>query len=123
LREAGSNGEGTGVAITVQQFLYAELVAAAALALWTVGAFPRLGPRTARSTVAVAVCAFTLLRLLPLGVRLAVPHGFYVTLFGLVLPALYLVFLFAAWTLRHFANLLGGRSGGGPGHRVPVTGA
>lgn len=109
------------MAITVQQFLCAEFTGAAALALWTVATFPRLGPRTLRSTLAVAICAFALLQLMPLGVHLVLPHGPYVTLIGFVLPGLYLVFLFAAWTLRHFVNLLGGRSGGGPGHRVPLT--
>jgi hypothetical protein len=109
------------MAITLRTFLCAEFTAAAALALWTVAVFPRLGPKTLRSTVAVAVSAFGLLELLPLGVDLTLPHGPYVTLFGLVLPGLFVVFLFIAWTLRHFARELGGRSGGGPGHRVPVS--
>ena len=109
------------MAISVQAFLCAEFTAAAALALWTVAVFPRLGPKTLRSTIAVAVCAFALLRILPFGVSLTLPHGVYVTLFGCVLPGLFLVFLFVAWTFRHFARLLGGSSGGGPGHRVPAT--
>lgn len=111
------------MAITVRAFLSAEFIGAAALALWTVAVFPRLGPKTLRSTVAAAAGAFGLLQLLPLGVDLTLPLGRYVTLLGLVLPGLYLVFLFVAWTLRHFARELGGRSGGGPGQRVPVTNA
>lgn len=111
------------MAITVQAYLCAELTGAAALALWTVAVFPRLGPTTLRSTVAVAACALGLLKLLPFGVGLALPQGRYVTLLGLVLPGLFLVFLFMAWTLRHFAREIGGRSGGGPGHRTPVTDA
>lgn len=108
------------MAISVQAFLSAELIGAALLALWTVAVFPRLGPKTVRPTLAVAVCAFGLLKLLPFGVSVSLPEGRYVTLLGVVLPGLYLVFLFVAWTLRLFAGLLGGRSGGGPGHHVPA---
>lgn len=108
------------MAITVRTFLGAEFVGAAALAVWTIAVFPRFGPKRARSVLAAAVCAFVVLQLLPAGVDLARPYGVYFTLFGCVLPGLYLVFLFAGWTMRHFAALLGGRSGGGPGHRRPA---
>lgn len=108
------------MAASVQTFLRAEFIAAAVLALWTVAVYPRLGPKSLRSTLAVAVGAFVVLQLLPVGVDLALPHGVYVTLFGCVLPGLYVVFLFIAWTMRHFAGLLGGSSGGGGGHRVPA---
>lgn len=113
-------GQSVAVAISLRVFLYAEYTAAAVLALWTVAVFPRLGPKKLRSTILVAAGAFGLLGLLPIGVTLALPHGTYFTLFGCVLPGLYLVFLFAGWTLRQVANVLGGRSGGGPGHRVPA---
>lgn len=117
----GAIGQSVAVAISIQGFLYAEYTAAAALALWTVAVFPRLGPKKLRSTILVAASAFGLLQLLPLGVSLTIPQGIYVALFGCVLPGLYLVFLFAGWTLRQVANVLGGRSGGGPGHHVPLT--
>jgi hypothetical protein len=106
------------MAITLRTFLCVEFAGAALLALWTVAVFPRLGPKSLRSTLVVALSAFALLKLLPFGVSLTLPQGSFVALLGLVLPGLFLVFLFIGWTLRHFASELGGRSGGGPGHRA-----
>jgi hypothetical protein len=108
--------------MSVRTFLEIELVGAAALALWTVAVFPQLGPKTVRSTLAALFAGLLLLELIALGVPAAVrlPGGAYLVLFGLVLPALFAVFLACAWTLQLLAGSLGGGSGGG-GHRVPAV--
>ena len=95
---------------------------AALLALWTVAAFPRLGPKTLRATVVTVFVASLLLQVVSFGVPVAVrlPGGVYLVLFGVVLPVLFAVFLSLAWTLRLLAGWLGGGSGGG-GHRVPAV--
>jgi hypothetical protein len=112
------------VALSVQTFLLAELVGAAVLALWTVTAFPRLGPKTFRATLIVLGLALVLLQLDAVGVPLAVrlPGGAYVVLFGVLLPTFFAVFVSAAWTLRLLAERLGGGSGGG-GHQEPAVGS
>ena len=99
----------------------AELVAGAVLALWVVARYPRLGPKSLRSALAVVGAAFLVLQLSTFGVTplLALPHGVYLTLFGCVLPTFFAGFLAAAWLLRVLAGTLGG-SGGGGGHRAPA---
>ena len=99
----------------------AELVAGAVLALWVVARYPRLGPKSLRSALAVVGAAFLVLQLSTFGVTplLGLPHGVYLTLFGCVLPTFFAGFLAAAWLLRVLAGALGG-SGGGGGHRAPA---
>jgi nucleoside recognition membrane protein YjiH len=107
--------------ISVSAFMGAELVAAAVLALWVVSRYPRLGPKSVRSALAVVGAAFVVMQLSSFGVTplLELPHGAYLTLFGCVLPSFFAGFLAAAWLMRVLAGALGG-SGGGGGHRVPV---
>jgi hypothetical protein len=83
--------------------------------------YPRLGPKSLRSAVALVGAAFLVLRLSAFGAAplLGLPHGVYVTLFGCVLPSFFAGFLAAAWLMRVLAGALGG-SGGGGGHRVPA---
>ena len=107
--------------ISVGVFMGAELVAGAVLALWVVARYPRLGPKSLRSALAVVGAAFLVLQLSTFGVTplLALPHGVYLTLFGCVLPTFFAGFLAAAWLLRVLAGALGS-SGGGGGHRAPA---
>jgi hypothetical protein len=107
--------------ISVSVFMGAELVAGAVLALWVVARYPRLGPRSLRSAVAVVGAAFVVLQLSTLAATplLGLPHGVYVTLFVCVLPSFFGGFLAAAWLMRILAGSLGG-SGGGGGHRAPA---
>jgi hypothetical protein len=107
--------------ISVSAFMCAELVAAAVLALWVVARYPRLGPKSVRSALAVLGAAFVVMQLSSFGVTplLGLPHGAYLTLFGCVLPSFFAGFLAAAWLMRVLAGALGG-SGGGGGHRVPA---
>lgn len=110
------------MAISVPTFLSAELVGAAAIALWLLSAFPRLTPRSVRAVMVGCIGAFALLELLPLGVGAVVhlPNGAYAALFGCVLPVFVAVFLAIAWLMLLLAGAVGG-SGGGGGHRVPVS--
>jgi hypothetical protein len=102
-------------------FMCAELVGAAALALWVVARYPRIGPKSLRSAIVLVIAAFTLMRLATLGQSSLVelPHGAYVLLFGSVLPSFFAAFLATAWLMRILAAAFGG-SGGGGGHRVPA---
>jgi hypothetical protein len=108
--------------ISVSAFMCAELVAAAVLALWVVARYPRLGPKSIRSALAVLCAAFVVMQLSSLGVvpLLGLPHGVYLTLFCCVLPSFFAGFLAAAWLMRALAGALGGSGGGGGGHRVPA---
>jgi hypothetical protein len=121
LRQAPARGDDRQV-IPVNVFMCAELVAAAALALWVVARYPRLGPQSVRSAVVVFGAALALMQLSSFGVGplLGLPHGAYLTLFGCVLPSFFAGFLAAAWVLRVLAGALGGSGGGGGGHRVPA---
>jgi len=105
--------------ISVQAFLCVELVAAAALALWVVARFPRLGPKSIRAASGLCLAAAALFRPLPVLIEAVVrlPHGAYVAIFACALPQFVFSFLVAAWLIRAFAGALGG-SGRGPGHRV-----
>jgi hypothetical protein len=103
-------------------FMAVELVAAAVLALWVVARYPRFGPKSVRSALAVVGGAFLLMQLSSYGVTplLGLPHGAYLTLFACVLPSFFAGFLAAAWLMRVLAGALGGSGGGGGGHRVPA---
>lgn len=107
--------------ISLSAFLRVELVAAALLALWVVVRYPRLGPKSLRSAMAVAGVAYAVMQFTSLGVALVIrlPHGTYAALFGCALPSFFAAFLASAWLMRVFAGTLGG-SGGGGGHRVPA---
>ena len=108
--------------ISVSAFVGVELVAAAGLALWVVRRYPRLGPKSIRSAVAVLCASLLVMQLSTLGVvpLLGLPHGIYLTLFGCVLPSFFAGFLAAAWLMRALAGAFGGSGGGGGGHRVPA---
>jgi hypothetical protein len=110
--------------ISVSVFVGVELVAGALLALWVVARYPRLGPTSLRSALAVVGGAFVVLQLSTLGATplLGLPHGVYVALFACVLPSFFAAFLAAAWLMRVLARSLGGSGGGGGGggHRVPA---
>jgi hypothetical protein len=108
--------------ISVSVFVGAELVAGAVLALWVVARYPRFGPKSLRSALAVVGAAFVVLQLSTVGATplLGLPHGVYVTLFGCVLPSFFAAFLAAAWLMRVLAGSLGGSGGGGGGHRAPA---
>jgi hypothetical protein len=103
-------------------FMSVELVAAAVLALWVVARYPRFGPKSVRSALAVVCGAFLVMQLSSYGVTplLGLPHGAYLTLFACVLPSFFAGFLAAAWLMRVLAGALGGSGGGGGGHRVPA---
>ena len=107
--------------IPLQAFLYVELVAAAALALWVVARYPGFGPHSIRSAVGFLAIGLALLQFTPQGVHLIIqlPHGVYAALFLCALPGFFAAFLAAAWLLRVLAGSLGG-SGGGGGHRRPA---
>jgi hypothetical protein len=49
--------------ISVSVFMGAELIAAAVLALWVVARYPRLGPKSVRSALAVVGAAFVVMQL------------------------------------------------------------
>jgi hypothetical protein len=108
--------------LTVPQFLCAELVAAAALALWVVARYPARGPQSLRSAAGLAAVAYGLFQLATAALPLftALPFGTYVAMFALVLPGYVAIFLASAWLLRVLAAAVGG-SGGGGGHRVPLS--
>jgi hypothetical protein len=108
--------------ISVSAFMCVELVAAAVLALWVVGRYPRLGPKSVRSAFAVLGAALVVMQLSSYGVAplLALPHGAYLTLLGCVLPSFFAGFLAVAWLMRVLAGAFGGSGGGGGGHRVPA---
>jgi cobalamin synthase len=107
--------------ISVTSFLCGELVAAAVLALWVVARYPKLGPKSLRSAVAVLAVGLGLVQFLPFGIDLVLrlPNGGYAAIFGCALPAFFGAFLAAAWMLRLLAGRFGG-SNGDRGHRVPA---
>ena len=108
--------------VTISMFLCAELVAAAAVALWVVARFPNFGPKSLRSTALFAGAALGAVQCVSFVVAPVahLPHGVYVALFGCVLPVYVVAFLAVGWLIRLFAARLGG-SGGGPGHLVPAS--
>ncbi len=107
--------------ISVPEFLCVELVAAALLALWVVGRFPRLGPKSVKSALGLCVGAVALFQPFPfvVGAVVRLPYGAYAALFGCALPVFVLAFVVAAWLMRSLVSAFGG-SGGGPGRQVPV---
>ena len=108
------------MAISIPTFLCAEFTGAAMIALWTMTAFPKLGPKSLRSSLLACIGALALLKVLPFAVAPLVRIDVYAVLFGVVLPALVGVFLAIGWLMRLLAGQLGG-SGGGGGHTVPAN--
>ena len=94
-----------------------DVVAAAALALWVLVRFPKLGPKS----IVWAMAAFLVGQFVPnLGVRLVMPvlqlpHGLELATVTVVLPSFFAWFLTLAWLFRAIIGRLGG---GGGGHRI-----
>ena len=107
--------------ISIYVFLSVELVAAAVLALWVIARYPRFGPTSLRTAIALVAVGLIVLQLVSGAVALVstLPHGTYLALFSCVLPSYFAVFLAAGWVMRLLAGALGG-SGGGTGHRAPA---
>lgn len=105
--------------MTITGILYADLVAAALLAFWTLLRFPRFGPRSLGRAIAAFLVAQVLGSVGPafVGPAIHLPFGFYVVLLGIALPTFFGFFLTAAWVFRSLAAMLRG-SGPGGGHRV-----
>lgn len=94
-----------------------DVVAAAALALWVLVRFPRLGPRSLLWAFAAFLAgqwapSVGVLFLMPV---LRLPHGLELATVTVVLPAFFAWFLTLAWLFRAIISRLGG---GGGGHRV-----
>jgi hypothetical protein len=105
--------------IPLTVYLYFELISAAALALWVIVRWPRLGPRSIFAAVAVVLVALVVGNFASTGVAVAVrlPGGIYAALLGLVLPVFLLIFLASGWLIRSLLAATGGGSGG-TGHSV-----
>jgi hypothetical protein len=108
--------------IDLSTYLYLELFAAAALALWVIARFPQFGPKSLVPAAVVAVLAFAVGQLAPSGivvVATSTPAGVYAAL-ACVLLVLFVMLLTTAWLLRAMLRLLNGAGGGGGGgHHVP----
>lgn len=92
-------------------FIIVLTLSAAALALWTVVRFPKLGPQTlggALLQVAIALAAGWLL--VPVGMRSALaldqPTGPMVAIFLFALPSLGYLFLASLWAMRLLQDLI-----------------
>jgi hypothetical protein len=109
-----------GALISLSTLLYVELVSGAALAMWVLARWPRLGPKRMVSAVGVLLITLFLGQVVSAGVTAALrlPHGLYAALFGCVLPVFVSIFLAAGWLLRSLLSTIGGGSGG-TGHRAP----
>jgi len=105
--------------IPLTVYLYMELISAAALALWVITRWPRLGPKSIVAAAAAVVVALAVGNFASAGVAAAVtlPFGIYAALLGCILPVFFLIFLATGWLVR---SLLGAASGGsgGTGHSV-----
>lgn len=103
--------------MTVGAFLWLDLFAAAALAVWVLVCLPRLGPRT----VGWAIVAFIAGQCAPslglevLGSVVRLPHGPQLALVLVVLPVFFVMFVTIAWLMRACIGTIGG---GGGGHRA-----
>ena len=94
-------------------FIVVLTLAAAALALWTVVRFPRLGPETLAGAMAqVAVALVSGWLLVPVGMKSALalppPGGALLAVFLFALPSLVYLFLAALWAMRVLQQLLHG---------------
>lgn len=102
--------------MTVGSFLWFDVVATAALAIWVVARFPSLGPKSIRAAVLCFLVAQVVpnvgLALVPVVVRL--PYGQLLVLAGITSTVLLAVFLAAVWLLRALMHAVGGPRGGHP---------
>ena len=92
-------------------FIILLTLGAAALALWTVVRFPKLGPETlfgALIQVALAMAAGAFV--VPVGMRSALaydpPTGPMLAIFAVVLPGLAYLFLTTLWAMRVLQQML-----------------
>jgi hypothetical protein len=97
--------------VSLGVFIIVLTLGAAALALWTVVRFPKLGPETlggALLQVAVALVAGAFL--VPVGMRSALtfdpPTGPMLAVFAFVLPGLAYLFLTTLWAMRVLQQML-----------------
>jgi hypothetical protein len=97
--------------VSLGVFIIVLTLGAAALALWTVLRFPKLGPETLGGAllqvcVALAAGAF----LVPAGMRSALsfdpPTGPMLAIFAVVLPGLSYLFLATLWAMRVLQQML-----------------
>jgi hypothetical protein len=104
--------------IPLSVYLYVELVAAGALALWVLARFPHAGPRSMAGALGILIVALAGGSVAPTAIAAVVrlPYGIYAALLGCVLPVLFAMLLATGWLLRSLLAALGGSSGG-PGHR------
>lgn len=91
-------------------FVIVLTLGAAALALWAVVRFPRLGPATLAGALAqVALAIVAGLVLVPIGMRSALswdpPVGPLAALFVFALPGLLYLFLSSLWAMRVLQEL------------------
>jgi len=94
------------------QLIASYCVGGAALALWLLNRFPRLGPRTIMGATGAVIAAFMVAGVVPSLLEVIVAArsrvGAVVALIGLVLPTLAAIFWSAACLLRAFCGLLSG---------------
>jgi len=97
--------------VSLGAFIIVLTLGAAALALWTVVRFPKLGPETlggALLQVAVAMIAGAFL--IPAGMKSALaidpPTGPMLAVFAFVLPGLSYLFLATLWAMRVLQQML-----------------
>jgi hypothetical protein len=104
--------------ISLSVYLYVELLAAGALALWVMARFPRFGPRSMAGSLGVLIVVLAAGTVVQTAIAAVVrlPDGVYLALLAFILPVLFSMLLAAGWLLRSQVAALGGSSGG-PGHR------
>lgn len=107
--------------MTATAVLYANLVGAGALSLWTLMRFPKSGPLSIRWTLLWFLVAQCLLNVGPLIVARVIDlsHSVTLALAGVVLPTLYVWFLTTAWLIRLVASMLSRGPWGG--HRADIS--
>jgi hypothetical protein len=85
----------------------------AAIALWLVARFPKLGPEDVTKAVLHVAVSVVVLQLLVPAIHMVsstgVPGAQFVVSFGIVLPGLTYVFVAAGWLIRASAGRLQGR--------------
>lgn len=85
----------------------------AAIALWLVARFPKLGPEDVTKAVLHVAVSVVVLQLLVPAIHMVastgVPGAQFVVSFGIVLPGLTYVFVAAGWLIKASAGRLQGR--------------
>jgi hypothetical protein len=97
--------------VSLGGFIVAMTVAAAALALWALVRFPKLGPETLRGAIVqVAAALLTGLLLVPIGMQAALGWdstvGPLAAVFLFALPGLLYVFLASLWAMRVLQDMM-----------------